>query len=624
MLGLAGWFAVALCLLLDCSTASATPSKRIVLLHSFGTDFKPFSDYAQGIRAELKRQSPWPVDIFDHSLVSARSGEENSEQPFVEYLRALYAKRGIDLIISIGAPAASFVQRHRGELFADVPMVFTAVEQRRVDYAALSENDAVVAVWIDYLAAFEHILRLLPDTKNIIVVVGTSPIERFWTEEVSRLVQPLSGRVAFSWTNNLSFEDILKHAANLPPHSALFWELMLVDAAGVVHEGNTALARLHAVANAPIFSYDDSFFGDALLGGPLHSALESCRHTAAVAVRILGGEKAGDIKIPPVLFSAPKYDWREMQRWGISERRLPPGSTILFRAPTIWERHLWSMIAIFVAIMLQAGLIGWLVWEHRRRNLAELQSRNAMADLTRANRMATAGELSASIAHEINQPLAGISASAGAARRWLRAEAPNLERAMAALDQVVAASHRAGDIITSVRTMFKNDSAVMAPIDLNHLILTVLAILRAELLKDGIELETPLGEIPPVQGDAVQLQQVILNLVMNAIEAMRAVPRRALTVRSEKRESDRVRVSIEDTGHGVDPSHLDRIFDRLFTTKASGMGMGLSICRSIIENHHGRIWVSSAKDGGSIFQFELPVSVSRATAVDQPQLGTVG
>ena len=276
--------------------------------------------------SELNRQSPWPLDITEQSLITARSSDEDPETPFVEYLRALFAKRPLDLIVSIGAPAAGFVQRHRQQLFATTPMVFTAVDERRVQYSDLTANDTVVAVRIDYLAAIENILQVLPDTKHVAVVVGASPVEQFWRKEIAREVKPLEGRVEFTWYDDLSFEDILKQAAALPPHSAIFWELMSVDAAGVVHEGNTALARLHAVANAPIFSYDESFFGNEIVGGPLLSVLEGSRQTAAVAIRILGGEKAGDIKVPPIRFAAPKFDWRQMQRWGISESRLPPGS----------------------------------------------------------------------------------------------------------------------------------------------------------------------------------------------------------------------------------------------------------------------------------------------------------
>ena len=301
-----------------CSATLAAESKRIMLLHSFGRDFQPWSEYAKAIRAELDRQSPWPLDIIEHSLVTARFSDDNPEAPFVEYLRALFAKHPLDLIVSIGAPAANFVQRHRERLFATTPMVLMAVDQRRLQYSNLTANDTAVAVRINYLSAFENILQVLPDVKDVIVVVGTSPIEKFWKEAIGKEVEPLANRIKLSWTDELSFEALLKQASALPPHTAIFWELMIVDAAGVVHEGDVPLTRLHAVANAPIFSYDESFFGRAIVGGPLLLVADSSRQAAAVAIRILGGEKPSEIRTPPVQFASPVFDWREMQRWGIS------------------------------------------------------------------------------------------------------------------------------------------------------------------------------------------------------------------------------------------------------------------------------------------------------------------
>ena len=223
-------------------------------------------------------------------------------------------------------------------------MLFTAVEPRRVQYDKLTENDTVVAVAHDFPAVFENILRVLPRTKTIAIVNGTSPNETFWLGELRRETAPLAGRVELKFYNELSFEDILKDAANLPPHSAIFWHLMNVDAAGVAHEANGAMSRLAATANAPIFSYLDNFFGDTTVGGPMHLVEEGSAVAAAVAIRILNGEKAGSIKTPPTRYAAPKFDWRQMQRWGISESSLPPGSTIHFNPPrsgklSLADRH---------------------------------------------------------------------------------------------------------------------------------------------------------------------------------------------------------------------------------------------------------------------------------------------
>jgi PAS domain S-box-containing protein len=342
-----------------------------MLLHSFGQNFKPWSEYAKSIRSELQRQSRWPMDIVDHSLVTARTSDEDPEAPFVVYLRALHASQPPDLIVSIGAPAAAFVQRHRPELFPNVPMVLTAVDERRVQSSLLSVHDTVVAVRIDYLGAMQNILRVLPDTSNVMVVVGTSPIEQFWKAEIANSVRSLRDRVSFTWTDHLSFADLLKRAASLPPRTALFWELMIVDAAGIVHEGNAAISRLHRVSSAPIFSYDESFFGREIVGGPLLAVLDTSRQTAAVAVRILAGERASGIKTPPVTFSTPQFDWREMQRWGILESRLPERSEVHFREPTAWQRYRWQITLMCVGLLGQLAFISWLLFERYQRRIAQ-------------------------------------------------------------------------------------------------------------------------------------------------------------------------------------------------------------------------------------------------------------
>jgi signal transduction histidine kinase len=188
----------------------------------------------------------------------------------------------------------------------------------------------------------------------------------------------------------------------------------------------------------------------------------------------------------------------------------------------------------------------------------------------------------------------GMVTRANAALRWLSGENPNVGKAQDALNQIVAAGHRASDVVTSVRAMFRKDTQQKEPVEVNKLIRSVLGLVYMDLRKHSIESRTALGEdLPPVIGNEVQLQQVVLNLVMNAIEAM---------------SSAEPRVS------GIDPSYVDRVFKPLFTTKAHGMGMGLSICRSIIEAHGGRIWATAGATRGSIFQFELPTSWQRPNA----------
>ena len=408
------WIAVAVILLISIGGTAAQPKsgepaaqpKRIVVLYSYGQNFQAWATWGREIRNELNRQSSWPLDIQEYSLVTARNGDEAAEAKFVEYLKALYAQRPPDLIVALAAPAARFVQRYRADLFPTTPMLLAAVDPRRVDPSLLSEQDAMVGVRFDPVVLFENILRLLPETKTIALINGNSPTERFWAGEMQRVLGPLlEKKVELLFYGERSFEETLKAVASLPPHSAIFFQQLNVDGAGAVYGDKEPLKRIYEVANAPIFTFDESYFNGEVVGGPMFSPAEGARPTAAVAVRMLGGEKAGGIKVPPIEFSAPKYDWRQLQRWNISESRLPPGSEILFREPTAWERYSWQIALTLAVLLVQAGLISVLLLEHRRRRLAEVQSRQRMVELAHVNRFSTAGELTASISHEINQPL---------------------------------------------------------------------------------------------------------------------------------------------------------------------------------------------------------------------------
>src|SRR5262245_4058376 len=217
--------------------ATAAEPKRVLLLHSFGRDFPPFSDFAARFREELFKQSPDPIDLYESSLMSARFREPIEEGPFVEYLRTLFAERKVDLIVAFAAPAAQFIQRYRPQLFPTTPMLITAVEQRRFpNNDALTANDTLVALKVDNSGYFDNIRRLLPETAKIAVVIGDSPLERYWVGEMRREFQQFNDRLQFEWLNTLSFDAILKRVASLPPHSAIFYPLLAIDAAGVPHE----------------------------------------------------------------------------------------------------------------------------------------------------------------------------------------------------------------------------------------------------------------------------------------------------------------------------------------------------------------------------------------------------
>jgi signal transduction histidine kinase len=590
--------------------------KRVLMLHSFGRDFLPWSAFARTIRTELEQQSPWPLELQEHNLLSARFNSPGPEAPFVEYLRSLYSGRPPDIVVSIGAPAASFVQKYRAQLFPETPTVLTAVEQRLVNRTDLTDNDTVIAVHNDLPAFFDSILQVLPDTKTIAVVLGASPLEKFWLEEAKKDAMLFENRVAFVWYTDLSFAEILKRASTLPPHTVLFWGLMSVDGAGVAHEGDLALRSLHAVANAPIFSFQEAFFGRDTVGGPMHSIHESSEKTVNAAIRILGGGKPADIKAQTIGFASPKYDWREMQRWGIHESNLPPRSEVLFREPGIWERYSWQMSLIASVILIQGALIGGLLHERRRRRLAEVESRQRLAELAHVNRYSAAGELTTSIAHELNQPLGAILTNTETAELMLKGSSPNLDEVGEILADIRRDDQRASEMIRRLRSMLKRVPFEVRDADLNDTVGEVIGFLTALTDGNGIALKyTPAATELPIRGDVVQLQQVVLNLIMNAMDAISGVQvgKREIGL-TTGRTGAYAEIRISDTGPGIAAGDLKNVFDRFFTTKPQGMGMGLAIASTIVEAHHGQISAENQPSGGALFTIRLPIARGRSTS----------
>jgi signal transduction histidine kinase/GAF domain-containing protein len=252
-----------------------------------------------------------------------------------------------------------------------------------------------------------------------------------------------------------------------------------------------------------------------------------------------------------------------------------------------------------------------VVMDVTERRRAEEAVREAQAELARVARLTTMGELAASIAHEINQPLAAIVSNGGAGLRWLNREPPDLAEAQGAFARIVSDGKRAGDVIRGLRGLAKKSGPLLTTLDINDVIHEVLALTHSELQRHGVALHTDLAASDrPVVGDRVQLQQVLLNLILNGIDAMKAVTdAKELTVSSALTEPGSVLVAVEDRGPGLDPAIAHRIFEPFFTTKSDGLGMGLSICRSIIDAHGGRLWVASCEPHGTVFRFTVPIGV---------------
>jgi C4-dicarboxylate-specific signal transduction histidine kinase len=270
------------------------------------------------------------------------------------------------------------------------------------------------------------------------------------------------------------------------------------------------------------------------------------------------------------------------------------------------QTNLALAVAGTTFVILASALIASLSEQKR----AEEALREAQADLAHVTRVTTLGEIAASIAHEVNQPLAAVVNAAGACLRWLDGGTPNLDEARRALDWIIKEGNRASEVIRRVRALVNKTDIEKVPLDVNDIVREAIALVQREMDSHRVSLRMELAlALPMILADRVQLQQVIINLVMNGIEAMQSVTDRPreLVIRSQQAETG-VLVTVIDTGVGIFAENADRLFNAFFTTKSSGMGMGLSICRSIVEAHGGRLWVTANVPHGATFQFTLPVN----------------
>jgi C4-dicarboxylate-specific signal transduction histidine kinase len=272
------------------------------------------------------------------------------------------------------------------------------------------------------------------------------------------------------------------------------------------------------------------------------------------------------------------------------------------------------MITFLAPFTGSSDLLGAVVADVTDRKHAEEALRAAQTELAHAARLTTLGELTASIAHEINQPLAGIASNGAAGLNWLNRKKPDLNQARDAFSRIVRDSARASDVIRGLRALAKKSGPQLTKLDIDDAIREVVALTGGELRRNAVALHVDLAAGDrPVLGDRVQLQQVLLNLIMNGVEAMRGVTerKRELTVSSTLAEPGSVLISVEDTGAGLDPAVAQRIFEPFFTTKSEGLGMGLSICRSIVEGHRGRLWASPRVPHGAALRFTVPAELAQ-------------
>jgi signal transduction histidine kinase len=594
--------------------AEEGPAKRVLMVHSFGSSAPPFTTHSTAFETTLTQEMGKRVDLDQVSLDMARYAQPDMEEAFVEFLLKRLAKWQPDLVVPIGSPAGRFVVKFRDRLFPGTPVIYTGMDRRTVPPDAITKNATFVGDDFKLAGLVEDILQLAPDTTNIEVILGATPLERYWTIEFRRAFEPFTNRVSFNFLNDLSFDQMLRRLSKLPPRSFILLGLFLRDASGVTHNEDEALQRLHAVANAPINGLYQNQLGLGIVGGRLYQGELQGVESARIAIRVLRGEPMSSF--PPMFVGTqrPRYDWRELQRWNISESRLSPDSVIEFRQPTVWERYRWYIVGALFIFALQAAMITGLLLQRTRRRRAEADLQRNREELAHVTRVSTVGELTTSVAHELNQPLGAILSNAEAAEMFLMADPPAVDEVRDILADIRKDDQRASEVIRRMRNLLQKHDLTPKSIEINEAVEEVLKLISTGVSarKVAIKFERTAG-LPRVWCDPVHFQQVVLNLVLNGMEAMAGLleEKRQVVVRTGPGDNGTVKIAVVDSGPGIPTDRLPKLFEPFFTTKKEGMGMGLSIARTIVEAHHGQIWAENNSEVGATFYFTVPVDKGR-------------
>ena len=590
--------------LLASAPSNAQPAVRqVLLLQSFSRGNVGVDQFTSNFRVELDQRAEGPVNVVQ--VVVGPTGSVGApEQAVVDYIRSTFVDRPKpDLIVTVAGPAAVFARKYRQQLFPDTPTLFASVDQKYLGDLPLGDNETAVAAVNDYPHVIENILQLLPQTRQVFMVTGSGQVGQFWRRELENEFRRFHNRLTFVWFEDLSFREALLRTASLPDNSAILYIIFGTDGTGAAFADERLFAELHATANAPLFAGQSVYLGAGIVGGSLLSIDDLSRDTADVAVRLLNGESPGSVRVPPHVPGQPIFDWRELQRWGIAESRLPAGSVVRYRSPSLWQEYRYTILGGMGALAIQALLIIGLLYQRRARQRAELDSRRNLALAADANRRQTMSALTNAIAHELGQPLSSMIHNAHALQKMIATDGATPETIGEILSDIRSEGIQATQIIDRHRTMLRSHQLDKKPIDLHEVISESLALVAHDMRARQIQPIVNLSSNPCIiRGDQVLLGQVLVNLVMNAMDAMAETPpvRRRLTIRTEVRAAD-VEVTVRDTGTGLPADINGKLFAPFVTTKTNGLGIGLTIARTIVHAHEGTIDARNNPEGGATF-----------------------
>jgi len=595
--------------------AAAGSIKHVLVIYAADRLLPAVIEDDIGIREALAKSDPSAV-VNDEFLNIPDFDAQAYHSALMAFLRAKYSQNVPDVIVAASEKAIEFLLRNRTELFPLAPIVHLAVSRSFLQQELPLPTDVVgVPVDFDFSGTIAQALEWRPQARRLVVVTGASSADQLWEPQLRDAVLPFKDRVTVEFLAGLPTSALLKRLSELGDNAVVFTTGYFKDGEARSFTPRESAEIIAAAATAPVFGPFITFMGTGVVGGVMPNYRAMGRQAGVAVSRLLNGESPASLLLPEAMHGTLNVDWRQLKRWGISENSLPNGTVVQFKEPTLWETHPQEVSVAAVAFLLLTLLIAVLLIERRLRRRAELTQVKLRNDLARAMRVAVAGELTGSIAHEINQPLGAILSNVAAAELMLLSGRDRRDDLRAILSDIRRDNLRASEVIRRLRALFTKQDVEQTPFRIDEAVGDAAIFLRTEAKRRGVALNFghPLAGTT-ILGDRIGIAQMLMNLVLNAMEATADVPedRRSIAVSADT-VGNGVLIAVRDQGHGIDPEQLPKLFDSFFTTKRGGMGMGLSIVRTIVQAHNGKVWAENGPDGGAAFYVQLP-AMSAASA----------
>jgi signal transduction histidine kinase len=599
---------------------AAGETRNVLVLYSNGRLLPANIEADRGLREAIRTPEGRPVIMYDEFLDVPRFGGEGHTRTVATYLREKYSARPPDVIVAASDEALRFLLQNRAELFPQAPVVHMAVPRSLL--RSIPELPAdVVGVPIEYgvYSTLDQALRWHPKAQRLVLVTGSSEWDHEWETRLRDEVSRFKDRATVEFLAGLPTEAVLKRLAELGGDAVVFTPGYFQDGEGRHFTPRQSVEAMAVAATAPVYGPFDTFMGTGIVGGYMPRYEAMGRQVGQIVIGLLGGAAPDSLRLPEIMPTTLNVDWRQIRRWGIDEKAIPADAVLHFKAPTFLEQYRNEAIIAAVVFLLQAGLIAGLLAERYRRRLAEQAVQTQRFELVHASRLAVAGELTGSIAHEINQPLGAILSNADAADLILESGADRREELHAILADIRRDDLRASEVIRRLRALLAKQEVERQPFELNEAVREVESLLSGEARRRRVTIDIRRAETDVTMvGDRIQIQQVLINLILNAMDAVADMPEnRRTVVVSVENGAGGIAIAVCDRGHGIAPEHLPKLFDSFFSTKRKGMGLGLSIARTLVESHGGRIWAENGPGDGVAIHVKLPA----ASAMSDPSEG---